>query len=128
MHDAGEIERAVASFASAANGGLIVTGSATNVHRDLIIALAARHRLPAVYTNRAYVAEGGLIAYGPDRVDQYRRAAEYVDSHPQGREAGQICRCRRRPDSSWRSTSRRRRRSGLTVPPSILARADEVIE
>jgi putative ABC transport system substrate-binding protein len=78
--DAGEIERAVAAFARSANGGLIVTGSASvSVHRDLIIALAAQHRLPAVFTLRSNVTSGGLISYGPDRVEQFRRAAGYVD-------------------------------------------------
>ena len=80
VRDAGEIERAVTAFARSPNGGLIVTGSASaTVHRDLIITLAARHRLPAVYTGRFFVAAGGLISYGPDLIDQYRRAAGYVD-------------------------------------------------
>ena len=80
VRDAGEIERAVTAFARSANGGLIVTGSAlAPVHRDLIITLAARHRLPAVYLERFFVAGGGLISYGPEFVDQYRRAASYVD-------------------------------------------------
>jgi putative ABC transport system substrate-binding protein len=80
MTDAGEIERAVAAFARSPNGGLIVTGSAlTILHRDLIVALAARHKLPAVYYDRYYVAAGGLISYGNDIVDQFRRAAAYVD-------------------------------------------------
>jgi putative tryptophan/tyrosine transport system substrate-binding protein len=89
VRDAGEIERAVAAFARSSNGGLIVTASALATrHRDLIIALAARHRLPAVYSYRYMVAAGGLVSYGPDSLDQYRRAAGYVDPHPQGREAG----------------------------------------
>ena len=80
VRDAGEIERAIAAFARSPNGGLIVTASASAaVHRDLIIALAARHKLPAVYPRRYFVAAGGLISYGPDLVDQYRRAAGYVD-------------------------------------------------
>ena len=80
MRDAGEIERAVAAFARSPNGGLIVTASASaTLHRDLIITLAARHKLPAVYYERFFVAAGGLISYGPDYVDQYRRAAGYVD-------------------------------------------------
>jgi putative ABC transport system substrate-binding protein len=80
VRDAGEIERAVAAFAGSANGGLIVTRSALpTVHGDLIITLAARHKLPAVYANRVSVASGGLISYGPDLVDEYRRAAGYVD-------------------------------------------------
>jgi putative ABC transport system substrate-binding protein len=80
MRDAGEIERAVAALARTPGGGLIVTaGAAATRHRNLIIALAARHRLPAVYYERLFVTAGGLISYGPDFVDQYRRAADYVD-------------------------------------------------
>ena len=80
VRDASEIERAVAAFARTANGGLIVTPSAVaSVHPDLIIALAARHKLPAVYSDRFNATRGGLISYGPDRIDQYRRAAGYVD-------------------------------------------------
>src|SRR5262249_31699802 len=78
--NAGEIERAITAFAASSNGGLIITVSnAATVHRDLIIALAARHRLPAVYYARYYVTDGGLISYGPDLLDQCRRAAGYVD-------------------------------------------------
>ena len=80
VRDAGEIERAVTAFARSGNGGLIVTASALATrHRDLIITLAARHRLPAVYASRYFVTAGGLISYGPDLIDQYRRAAGYVD-------------------------------------------------
>jgi ABC-type uncharacterized transport system substrate-binding protein len=80
MRDASEIERAVTAFAQSSNGGPIVTGSAlATVHRDLIVALAARHRLPAVYASRYFVTGGGLISYGPDSIDPYRRAAAYVD-------------------------------------------------
>ena len=80
VRDAGEIERAVTAFARSPNGGLIVTASAlARVHRDLIVTLAARHKLPAVYYRRYFVTGGGLISYGPDFVDQFRRAAGYVD-------------------------------------------------
>jgi ABC-type uncharacterized transport system substrate-binding protein len=80
VHDAAEIERAVAAFARTSNGGLIVTGSSVATgHRDIIVKLAAKHRLPAVYAARFFVTSGGLISYGPDRVDAYRRAAGYVD-------------------------------------------------
>ena len=80
MRDAPEIERAVAAFARSPNGGLIVTeGAPASLHRDLIITLAARHKLPAVYFERSYVVAGGLISYGPDQADQYRRSASYVD-------------------------------------------------
>ena len=76
VRDAGEIERGIAAFASGLNGGLVVTGSAlANVHRNLITTLAVRHKLPAVYPARLFVTTGGLISYGPDLVDQYRRAA-----------------------------------------------------
>jgi putative ABC transport system substrate-binding protein len=78
--DAGEIERAITAFAQSANGGLILTaGGPAFIHRDLIISLAARYKLPAVYFERAFVAAGGLLSYGPDRIDMYRRAAGYVD-------------------------------------------------
>jgi ABC-type uncharacterized transport system substrate-binding protein len=77
--DLGEVERVAVTFARESNGALIVTASGQGVRRELIIALAARHRLPAIYPFRYYVAGGGLISYGPDTVDQYRRAAGYVD-------------------------------------------------
>src|SRR4029077_1413192 len=80
VNDAGEIDRAIAAFARSANGGLIVTGSASaTVHHNLIITLAARHKLPAGYSNSFDIIGGRLIAHGPDRVDQSRRAAAYVD-------------------------------------------------
>jgi ABC-type uncharacterized transport system substrate-binding protein len=80
LSDAAELERELADFAQSANGGLIITASALSaVNRDLIIALAARHNLPAVFQERNYVAVGGLISYGPNFLDQYRRAAGYVD-------------------------------------------------
>jgi putative ABC transport system substrate-binding protein len=88
LRDAGETERAVTAFARSSNGGLIVTGSAlASFQRNLIIELAARHRLPAVYFERHFVTSGGLISYGADQVDGYRRAAGYVDRNPEGREA-----------------------------------------
>ena len=80
MGDAGEIERAITAFARGPNRGLIATGSVwRSLHRELIIALAARHKLPAVYFERHFVIGGGLISYGPDRIDPYQRAAGYVD-------------------------------------------------
>ncbi len=95
MLDAGEIERGVAAFARGLNGGLIVTGGALSiVHRELIVALAARHRLPTIFPGRFYVAGGGLISYGPDLVDQFRRAAGYVRSRL-------TFPCKRRPSTSW---------------------------
>ena len=80
VRDAGEIERGVAGFARSSNGGLIVTGSAAALgHRDLIIGMAARYRLPTIFPGRVWVAQGGLVSYGPDQIDPYRRAAEYVN-------------------------------------------------
>ena len=80
MRDADEIERAIVAFAHTPNGGLIVAaGGRTLLHRDLIIKLAAQYKIPTVYSNRSFVAAGGLISYGPDFVDQYRQAAGYVD-------------------------------------------------
>jgi len=100
VRDAGEIERAVAAFARASNGGLVVTSSALTVrHRDLIIALAARHKLPAVYYRRYYVVSGGLISYGYDLFDQYRRAAGYVDRILKAR-SRRTCRSRHRPSTN----------------------------
>jgi hypothetical protein len=101
LRDAGEIERAISAFAQGANGGLIVTGSASAIaHRNLIVALAAGHKLPAVYYGRYYVTGGGLISYGPDFVDHYRRAAGYVDRILRAK-SRPISRCRRRPSTSW---------------------------
>jgi putative tryptophan/tyrosine transport system substrate-binding protein len=128
MRDAGEIERAVAAFASGLNGGLIVTPSALATrHRDLIIALAARHRLPAVYAYRFMVAAGGLASYGPDSIDQYRRAAGYVDRILKGEKPSDL------PVQSPTKYEtvinlKTAKALGLEVPPSLLARADEVIE
>jgi putative tryptophan/tyrosine transport system substrate-binding protein len=128
MRDAGEIERAVAAFARAPGGGLIVTaGAASTRHRTLIIALAARHRLPAVYYERLFVAGGGLMSYGPDFFDQYRRAAGYVD---------RILKCEKPADLPVQTATKYEfvinlktaKALGLTVPPAVLARADEVIE
>ena len=128
VRDAEEIERAVTNFAHSANGGLIVTQSAlTLIHRNLIVTLAAQHKLPAVYTRRLHVTDGGLVAYGPDRIDQYRRAASYVDrilkgekpAAPAGAGAEQVRACR--------STSRPRRPSASPCP-DIARPADEVIE
>jgi putative ABC transport system substrate-binding protein len=91
VRDGGEIERAVTAFAREPNGGLIVTGSPSQaVHRKLIITLTARHRLPAVYPYRYMTTDGGLISYGPDLVDQYRRAAPYVDRVLRGEKAADL--------------------------------------
>ncbi len=128
MTNAGEIERAVAAFARDPNGGLIVTGSAlTILHRDLIIALAARHKLPAVYYNRYIVAAGGLISYGVDNVDQFRRAAGYVDRILKGEKPADMP--AQQPTKYELVINLKTAKTlGLEVPPTLLARADEVIE
>jgi putative tryptophan/tyrosine transport system substrate-binding protein len=112
MRDAGEIERAVTAFARSPGGGLIVTaGAGAQLHRDLIILLAARHKLPAVYYERSFVAAGGLISYGADFVDQFRRAAGYVDRILKGEKPADLPVCRRRPSTKQCSISRPPRRS-----------------
>ena len=128
MRDAGEIERAVTAFARSPGGGLIATaGGETTRHRDLIIALAARHKLPAVYYERLFVAGGGLISYGPDFVDQYRRAASYVDRILKGEKPADLP--VQAPNKYALVISLKTAKGlGLEVPPSVLARADEVIE
>jgi putative ABC transport system substrate-binding protein len=128
VRDAAEIERAVAAFAHSANSGLIVTGSAlAAVHRDLIITLVARHKLPAVYSNRFYVADGGLISYGPDFVDQYRRAAQYVDRILKGEKPGDLP-VQAPTKYELVLNLKTAKALGLDVPATVLARADEVIE
>ena len=128
MRDAGEIERAVAAFARSPNGGLIVTASAAAVrHRDLIITLAARHKLPAVYFERFFVAAGGLISYGPDLVDQYRRAAGYVDRILKGEKPADLP-VQAPTKYELVINLKTAKALGLDVPPTLLARADEVIE
>jgi putative tryptophan/tyrosine transport system substrate-binding protein len=128
MTDAGEIERAVASFARGPNGGLIVTGSALTVlHRDLIIALAARYKLPAVYYDRYQIAAGGLVSYGVDNVDQFRRAAGYVDRILKGEKPADMP--AQQPTKYELAINLKTAKAlGLDVPPTLLARADEVIE
>jgi putative ABC transport system substrate-binding protein len=128
VRDAGEIERDIAAFARASTGGLIVTaGSSASLHRDLIIALAARHKLPAVYFERVFVAAGGLISYGPDYIDQFRRAAGYVDRILKGEKpAGLPVQAPTRYVTVINLKTAKA--LGLDVPPSVLARADEVIE
>jgi len=128
VRDAGEIERDVTAFARESNGGLIVTGSAAAlVHRELIIMLAARHRLPAVYPIRYYVTSGGLISYGPNSTDQLRRAAGYVDRILKGEKAANLP--VQAPTKYELAINLKTAKAlGLTVPPSLLARADRVIE
>jgi putative tryptophan/tyrosine transport system substrate-binding protein len=128
VRDAPEIERAVTAFAGIENGGLVVTASPSGtVHRELIIALAARHKLPAVYWDRSIVAEGGLISYGPDLLDQFRRAAGYVDRILKGEKPADLpVQAPTKYVTAINLTTAKV--LGLTVPPSLLARADEVIE
>jgi putative ABC transport system substrate-binding protein len=126
--DAGEIERSIASFASAVNGGLIVTPSASvSAHHDLIVMLAARYKLPAVYSSRPMVVGGGLISYGPDITDQFRQAAGYVDRILKGEKPSDL------PVQAPTKYEivinlKTARALGLDMPTTVLARADEVIE
>jgi putative ABC transport system substrate-binding protein len=128
VRDAGEIEHAVAAFARSPNSGLIVTASAlATVHRDLIVALAAKHKLPAVYYDRFFVVAGGLVSYGPDFADQYRRAAGYVDRILHGEKPADLP-VQAPPKYQTVINLKTAKALGLDVPPSLLARADEVIE
>ena len=126
--DAGEMESALAAFARSPNGGLIVTGSAlTVVRRDLIIALAARYRLPAVYYDRYFVTAGGLISYGSNNVEQFRLAAGYVDRILKGEKPADLP-VQTATKYELVINLKTAKALGLDVPSSLLARADEVIE
>jgi putative tryptophan/tyrosine transport system substrate-binding protein len=128
IHDAAEAERSIAAFARTANGGLIVTGSGfAVVHRDLIVALAARHKLPAVYYERLFVTAGGLISYGPDYLDQHRRAAGYVDRILKGERPADLP-VQAPTKFELVINLKAAKALGLEVPTTLLARADEVIE
>jgi len=126
--DESEMERAVAAFARSPNAGMIVTASAlANAHRDLIVALAARYKLPAVYYSRPFVAAGGLVSYAPDIMDQYRLSAGYVDRILRGEKPADLP--VQAPTKYELTVNLKTAKApGLTVPPSLLARADEVIE
>jgi putative ABC transport system substrate-binding protein len=128
VRDAGDIERAVTAFARSSNGGLIVTGSAlAQVHGDLIITLAARHKLPAVYFERFFITGGGLISYGPNFVDQFRRAASYVDRILKGEKPADLP-VQAPTKYELAINVKTAKALGIEVPTTLLARADEVIE
>jgi putative tryptophan/tyrosine transport system substrate-binding protein len=128
MRDPAEIERAVTAFARAANGGLIVTSSPlAYVHRDLIVTLAARHKLPAVYFERLLVVGGGLISYGASFLDQFRLAAGYVDLILKGEKPSDLP-VQAPTKYELVINLKTAKAMGLTIPPTVLSRADEVIE
>jgi putative tryptophan/tyrosine transport system substrate-binding protein len=128
VRDAGEIERGITAFAHSSNGGLIVTASALAVvHRNLITALAVRHHLPAVYFERFFVTGGGLISYGPDLIDQFRRAAGYVDRILKGEKPADLP-VQAPTKYELVINLKTAKALGLEIPPTLLARADEVIE
>jgi putative tryptophan/tyrosine transport system substrate-binding protein len=128
LGNVGEIEKAIATFAQSAHGGLLILGGPLVLaHRDLIIALAAQHRLPAVYPSRFFTAAGGLISYGPDFLEQFRRAAGYVDRILKGEKPADLP--VQAPTKYQVVINLKTAKAlGLEVPPMLLARADEVIE
>jgi putative ABC transport system substrate-binding protein len=128
VRDAGEIERDIAALAHSSNGGVVITPSPEALrHRELIIMLAARHRLPAVYAYRSFITNGGLISYGPDMVDQYRRAAVYVDRILKGEKTTDLP-VQAPTKYELVINLKTAKTMGLDVPSTLLARADEVIE
>jgi putative ABC transport system substrate-binding protein len=128
VRNGSEIERAVAEFARVPNGGMIMTGSGLAViHRDLIIALAARHKLPTMYYERFFATSGGLISYGPDYLDQYRSAAAYVDRVLKGEKPADLP-VQAPTKYELIINLKTAKALGVDIPPSLLARADEVIE
>jgi putative ABC transport system substrate-binding protein len=129
VRSADEIERGITTFARSANGGLIMVGPPSSVqrHRDLIVTLAARHRLPAVYPSRLFITDGGLVSYGADPLDQYRRAAGYVDRILKGEKPAELA--VQAPTKYELVVNLKTAKAlGLEVPTTVLARADEVIE
>ena len=128
MRDAGEIERAITAFAREQNGGLIVLGSTlANTHHELIIMLAARHRLPTVFSDRVFVSSGGLMSYGPDRIDQFWRAAAYVDRILKGEKPADLP-VQAPTRYELVINLKTAKALGLVVPDTLLATADEAIE
>jgi putative ABC transport system substrate-binding protein len=128
VREAAEIERGLTEFARAPNGGLVVTGSPSQgIHRKLIVTLAAKYRLPAIYPFRYMAPEGGLLAYGPDQLDQYRRATVYVDRILKGESPADLP--VQAPTKYEMAINLKTAKTlGLTVPPTLLIRADEVVE
>ena len=128
VRDAGEIERAIAAFARVTNGGLIVTASPSSVvHRDLIITLAARYKLPAVYLERFFASAGGLISYGPKLIDQTRQASSYVDRVLRGEKPADLP-VQAPTKYELVINLKTAKAIELAVPQTLLVRADEVIE
>ena len=128
LRDAGEIEPALTAFARLGNSGLIVTASPSSVvHRELIVALAARHKLPAVYWERFFVTAGGLLSYGPDQADQYRGAAGYANRILKGEKPADLP-VQAPTKYELVINLNTAKALGLDMPGSVLARADEVIE
>jgi len=127
VRDAAQIERAITRFARSSNDGLIVTGGSAFNHRELIITLAIRHRLPAVYSDYIFVTEGGLMSYGPDRLDQFRRAAGYVDRILRGEKPADLP-VQAPTKYDLVINLKTAKALGLEIPPPVLALADEVIE
>ena len=126
--DAGEVERAIAAFARGSDGGMVVVGSAlANVHRNLIVGLAARYKLPAIYFARHFAADGGLMSYGPDPVDGFRRAASYVDRILKGEKPADLP-VQMPTKYELVINLKTAKALGLTVPQSLRSTADEVIE
>ena len=128
LRNAGEIEADLSKFARDPNGGIIVVVSADSLtHRELIVTLAARPRVPAVYFNSVFVTAGGLISYGANVIEQYRRAAEYVDRILKGEKPAEMP-VQAPTKYALTINLKTAKTLGLTIPPSVLARADEVIE
>jgi putative ABC transport system substrate-binding protein len=128
LRDAGDIERDITTFAQDPNGGLIVTGSpAATVHRELIYALALRHRLPTIFNSRFYVTNGGLFSYGPDFVDQFRRAAGYVDRILRGEKPADLP---VQVPTKYELVINLKtvKQLGIALPDTLITRADEVVE
>jgi putative ABC transport system substrate-binding protein len=125
--NANEVENGIATFARTSNGGLIVTGTPSAIHRHLIITLAAQYKLPAIYAYRSSAVDGGLISYGPDRVDQYRRAASYVDRILKGEKPGDLP-VQAPTKYELVINLKTAKALGIDIPTSVLATADEVIE